>query len=582
MQDGKNLILAIVLCLLVVVGWSYLGEKMGWAPKPVPVEQTQNPEAAAQAQAQQAAQTPQAPAAPLPVFTESEGRDMTIVTPLYTARLYTGGGILRSFELANYRTAVEADSPKVNLINETTAAMAPMGLLLNGQPTWSVGKWQCEEQGDVTVAEGTQKTIRLIGMVGDLRVVRELTFDAASYAIKENVHVTPVGTQALSVRLGYTAGADASNAHGDRYDAMRVGWDEAGSLEEESSADKLATGVTKTGTIYWAGAMSTYFFNGVLPAKPENVTFKGVLQNQVYRVAIELEPFNAIPGQESVVSTTYWMGPKDRHLMAPVSEELTKCIDLGMFSLIAKGLLWILNFFYGYVHNWGVAIILLTIVIKIIFWPLTAKSYSSMEKMKQLAPMMQQIREKHKGDKEATNKEVMALYKTYGVNPASGCIPILIQMPVFLGLYQALLTAIELRHAPLLATLPGTDIAWLADLSSKDPLYITPIVMGLSMFIQQRLSPPATDARQQKIMMLLPVVFTFLFLAFPSGLVVYWLVNNIISIGQQRWMMHKMGTDKKNHNKKDKGPKGQLRKPASSKPAASKPAPAAATGPKNA
>ena len=205
-----------------------------------------------------------------------------------------------------------------------------------------------------------------------------------------------------------------------------------------------------------------------------------------------------------------------------------------------------------------------------------------MEKMKQLAPMMQQIREKHKGDKEATNKEVMALYKTYGVNPASGCIPILIQMPVFLGLYQALLTAIELRHAPLLATLPGTDIAWLADLSSKDPLYITPIVMGLSMFIQQRLSPPATDARQQKIMMLLPVVFTFLFLAFPSGLVVYWLVNNIISIGQQRWMMHKMGTDKKNHNKKDKGPKGQLRKPASSKPAASKPAPAAATGPKNA
>ena len=546
MQDGKNLILAIVLCLLVVVGWSYLGEKMGWAPKPVPVEQTQNPEAAAQAQAQQAAQTPQAPAAPLPVFTESEGRDMAIVTPLYTARLYTGGGILRSFELANYRTAVEADSPKVNLINETTAAMAPMGLLLNGQPTWSVGKWQCEEQGDVTVAEGTQKTIRLIGMVGDLRVVRELTFDAASYAIKENVHVTPVGTQALSVRLGYTAGADASNAHGDRYDAMRVGWDEAGSLEEESSADKLATGVTKTGTIYWAGAMSTYFFNGVLPAKPENVTFKGVLQNQVYRVAIELEPFNAIPGQENVVSTTYWMGPKDRHLMAPVSEELTKCIDLGMFSLIAKGLLWILNFFYGYVHNWGVAIILLTIVIKIIFWPLTAKSYSSMEKMKQLAPMMQQIREKHKGDKEATNKEVMALYKTYGVNPASGCIPILIQMPVFLGLYQALLTAIELRHAPLLATLPGTDIAWLADLSSKDPLYITPIVMGLSMFIQQRLSPPATDARQQKIMMLLPVVFTFLFLAFPSGLVVYWLVNNVISIGQQWWMMHKMKGPHKN------------------------------------
>ncbi len=542
MQEGKNLILAIVLCLLVVVGWSYLGEKMGWAPKPVPVEQqAQTGENAAQP----APQAPAAPAAPLPVFTESEGRDMTISTPLYTARLYTGGAILRSFELSQYRTAVEADSPRVNLINETTAAMAPMGLLLNGQPTWSVGLWQCEEQGDIVIPEGGRKTVRFIGMVGDLRVVRELTFDAASYAIQEKVRVAPTGTQALSVRLGYTVGADASNAHGDRYDAMRVGWDEAGALEEESSAEKLATGVSRIGTIYWAGAMSTYFFNGLVPAAPENVTFKGVLQNQVYRVALELEPFNAIPGQEVERSTTYWMGPKDRHLMAPVSEELTKSIDLGMFSLIAKGLLWILNFFHGYVNNWGVAIIMLTIVIKILFWPLTAKSYSSMEKMKRLAPMMQQIREKHKGDKEATNKEVMALYKTYGVNPASGCLPILIQMPVFLGLYQALLTAIELRHAPLLATLPGTDIAWLADLSSKDPLYITPIVMGLSMFIQQRLSPPATDPRQQKIMMALPIVFTFLFLAFPSGLVVYWLVNNIISIGQQRWMMHKMGTDKK-------------------------------------
>ena len=536
MQDGKNLILAIVLCLLVVVGWSYLGEKMGWAPKPVPVEQTQNPEAAAQAQAQQAVQTPQAPAAPLPVFTESEGRDMTIVTPLYTARLYTGGGILRSFELTNYRTAVEADSPKVNLINETTAAMAPMGLLLNGQPTWSVGKWQCEEQGDVTVAEGTQKTIRLIGMVGDLRVVRELTFDAASYAIKENVHVTPVGTQALSVRLGYTAGADASNAHGDRYDAMRVGWDEAGSLEEESSADKLATGVTKTGTIYWAGAMSTYFFNGVLPAKPENVTFKGVLQNQVYRVAIELEPFNAIPGQESVVSTTYWMGPKERKMLAAVSDQLALSVDLGMFSIIAKGLLWLLEFFQQYTHNWGLSIIMLTIVIKAVFWPLTAKSYSSMEKMKKLQPMMANIREKYKDDKEAMNKEVMALYKTYGVNPASGCVPILVQLPVFFGLYQALLTSIELRHAPFITYLPGTDLIWLADLSSKDPYYITPIIMGITMFLQQKMSPPATDPTQQKIMMFLPIVFTALFLSFPSGLVVYWLVNNILSIAQQ-WRM---------------------------------------------
>ena len=545
MQDGKNLILAIVLCLLVVVGWSYLGEKMGWAPKPAPapVEQTQQ-QAAPQADAQ--AEQQRKLAEPLPVFKESAGRDMTVSTPLYTAKIYTGGGILRSFELNKFRTSVDENSPRVNLINATTSAMAPLGLLVNGQPSWSTGLWSCEEEGDITVAAGEKRTLRLVGMVGDLRVIRDITFDASTYAITETVAVTPTGTNAASVRLGYTVGADASNAHGGQYDAMRVGWDDNGSLQEETSAEKLATGVMASGTIYWGGAMSTYFLNGMLPGDPNGVTFKGVLQNNVYRAAMELQPQTVAAGSEITTKTTYWFGPKDRSMMGQVSEELAKSVDLGMFSLIAKGLLWILNFFYGFVHNWGVAIIMLTIVIKVIFWPLTAKSYSSMEQMKRLAPMMQQIREKHKGDKEATNKEVMALYKTYGVNPASGCIPILIQMPVFFGLYQALLTSIELRHAPLLPTLPFTDITWLADLSSKDPLYITPIVMGLTMFIQQRLSPPATDARQQKIMMLLPVIFTFLFLAFPSGLVVYWLVNNVISIGQQWWMMHKMKGPHKN------------------------------------
>ena len=147
-------------------------------------------------------------------------------------------------------------------------------------------------------------------------------------------------------------------------------------------------------------------------------------------------------------------------------------------------------------------------------------------------------------NKEAMNKEVMALYKTYGVNPASGCLPLLIQMPVFFGLYQALLTSIELRHADFITYLPFTDKLWLVDLSARDPFYITPIIMGITMLLQQRLTPQAMDPRQQKIMMVLPIVFTFLFLAFPSGLVIYWLCNNVISIGQQWWMLHK-GSKKK-------------------------------------
>lgn len=542
MQDGKNLIIAIILCLLVVIGWSQLADKMGWVHRPTPqqVEEAQKQQQEMQAQQQAEADAKAfALAHPLPVFEESEGRDVVISTPLYTARMYTGGGILRSFELKQFRQTVEQDSAHVNLINPLSAALAPLGLLVNGQPSWSTGSWGSDLEGNVELAAGEDRVVTFSGSVGDLRVVRALTFHASSYSIDETIRVSPMGTNALPVKIGYTIGADASNAGDSRYDSMRVGWDIDGKLNEESSNDKLTAGVISTGKIFWGGAMSTYFFNGIIPADSENVTFKGVYQNNVYRAALEQDTVTVMPGQETTVKVTYWLGPKDRHLMGACNEELAKSVDLGMFSIIAKGLLWILEFFHQYVGNWGVAIMLLTVLIKAIFWPLTAKSYSSMEKMKRLAPMIQKIKEKHKGDKEAMNREVMALYKTYGANPASGCIPILIQMPVFFGLYQALLTAIELRHAPFIPTLPGTDYIWLADLSARDPFYITPILMGLSMLVMQRLSPQATDSRQQKIMLILPIVFTFLFLGFPSGLVVYWLVNNIISLGQQWMMMRK-------------------------------------------
>lgn len=547
MQDGKNLIIAIILCLMVVVGWSYLGEKMGWAPKQDPQKieeaQKQQQELAAKQKAEAEAKA-QAAANPLPLFEPSEGKDVKISTPLYTATLYTGGGILRSFELDKFKATVERNSPDVNLVNKASDAMAPLGLVINGQPSWSSGQWNTDLKEDITVPAGQTRTVTLTGRIGDLNVVRELTFDASTYAIREKVRLTPNVQTPVSVRVGYTVGADASNAHGGQYDSMRVGWDEGGKLKEETSEDTLKNGVMATGDILWGGAMSTYFLAGVIPANSTGVTFKGVLQNGVYRAALEQAPITVSPGLESVVSVSYWFGPKDRKMMAAASEELAKSVDLGMFSIIAKGLLWILEFFHKYVGNWGVAIILLTILIKVVFWPLTAKSYSSMEKMKELGPMMQKIKDKYKDDKEAMNKEVMALYKTYGVNPASGCLPLLIQMPVFFGLYQALLTSIELRHADFITYLPFTDKLWLVDLSARDPFYITPIIMGITMLLQQRLTPQAMDPRQQKIMMVLPIVFTFLFLAFPSGLVIYWLCNNVISIGQQWWMLHK-GSKKK-------------------------------------
>ena len=542
MQDSKNLVLAIVLCLAILFGWGRLAEYMGWVQKPDPAVVAQQQEAVRQ-EAVKAEQRKEeaAQAATLPVFTPAPGRDLTVDSPLYEAVFYTGGGPLRSFMLKKFQTGLAPDSPLVNMVDERTAAVAPLGLVINSQPSWSTGQWSLDggEQG-LKLNAGQEGSLRLVGMVDNLRVVRELTFNADSYLIKEKIRLINAGEQPRSVRVGYTVASDASNAAGGRYDSMRVAWDNDGSLSEESSGKTLeSTGVQATGKIYWAGAMSTYFLAAVLPGEINDVTVKGLLQKTVYRTAVEEPESMLAPGQEKTLTVSYWLGPKERAQLTAVSEQLAKSIDLGMFSIIAKGLLWLLEFFHKYVNNWGLAIILLTVVIKAVFWPLTAKSYASMEKMKKLQPMMTAIREKHKDNKELMNKEVMALYKTYGVNPASGCVPILIQLPVFFGLYQALLTSIELRHAPFITYLPFTDKLWLADLSAKDPFYITPIIMGLTMFLQQRMSPPATDPTQQKIMMFLPLIFTVLFLGFPAGLVIYWLVNNILSIFQQWLMMRK-------------------------------------------
>jgi YidC/Oxa1 family membrane protein insertase len=191
-------------------------------------------------------------------------------------------------------------------------------------------------------------------------------------------------------------------------------------------------------------------------------------------------------------------------------------------------LLVILKFLYGYVHNYGVAIIVLTALIKLLFWPLGNKSYRSMKEMQKLQPKLVALREKFKDDKARLGQETMALYKAHHVNPFGGCLPMVIQIPVFFGLYKTLLYAIELRQAPF--------FGWIQDLSAQDPYYITPLIMGATMFLQQKMSPPMGDPMQAKLMLWMPVIFTFLFLNFPAGLVVYWLFNNIFSIGQQYYI----------------------------------------------
>ena len=208
---------------------------------------------------------------------------------------------------------------------------------------------------------------------------------------------------------------------------------------------------------------------------------------------------------------------------------LEKTVDFGWFDIIAKPLLLSLTFFYRFLGNYGLAIILITIIIKILFWPLTHKSFKSMRGMQKLQPEMAKLKEKYGDKKEEMAKQQMQLYKQYNVNPLGGCLPMLLQIPVFIALYRGLMDSIELRHASFIGF-------WINDLSAKDPTYIAPLVMGLSMFLQQKMTPTAADPAQAKMMLLMPVIFTVMFLNFPSGLVIYWLVNNLISIAQQLYI----------------------------------------------
>jgi YidC/Oxa1 family membrane protein insertase len=253
------------------------------------------------------------------------------------------------------------------------------------------------------------------------------------------------------------------------------------------------------------------------------------------------------PGEDKNFSYKSFIGPKDTEVLAKANYDLSKAVNFGMFDLLAKPFLWIMNQIYKVIPNYGIAIILLTLMTKIILWPLGNKSYKSMNDMKRMQPLMAEIREKYKDDKKKMNEETMALYRTYKINPMGGCLPMIVQLPVFFALYRMLYQAIELRHAPF--------FGWINDLSAPDRLFhfgfsipfmqppygipVLTIVMGVTMLLQQKMSPPPGDPTQAKMMMFMPIIFTVIFINFPAGLVLYWLTNNIFSIAQQYYIQKK-------------------------------------------
>ncbi len=535
-MDNKNVILAVVLSLAVLLGWNFLFPPQH-PPKPA-AEQSQPAQAAAgdaktgdQAKAQASASEP------LPEFTPSEGTLVTVNAPLYTAVFNTAGGVLEKFELKKYKKTIEPDSPLVDLVTPKSKSKAPMGLLIDGAPSWKDAKWSFEG-GDLNLEPGQKGELTFTGALGDLRIKRTLAFRADDYQVDETLSLQNGGSAKISPKLGFSMASELLSPEGDKYNMTRVAFLDNSGLTDEADVKDLEQGFVDDKGLKWGAIESNYFLLGVIPAE-DVPSGKAKLEDGVYRMAVEKIGVDVDAGARKDIETAYYLGPKEMKYLKNAPKDLAASINYGWFDFVAKPLIQLLHFFHGYVGNYGVAIIILTICIKLLFWPLSQKSYKSMDQMKKLQPMMAQIRERYKDDRQKMNEEMMRLYKTYKVNPAGGCLPMVVQIPVFIGLYQALLNAIELRHAVFIEYLPFTDKIWLADLSAKDPYYITPLIMGATMFLQQKMTPSPGDPTQAKIMLLMPVVFTFLFLNFPSGLVVYWLVNNVLSIAQQWFMLRK-------------------------------------------
>ena len=302
------------------------------------------------------------------------------------------------------------------------------------------------------------------------------------------------------------------------------------------------------GKLSWIAVQDRYFMSSIIPQETtEGEMILTLLDNDVLesKMAVGFESIH--PGEQREFQYNLFFGPKSMQVLKQIGHNLDKAVNFGMFDFIAKPCLWLMNKLYTVIPNYGIAIIVLTLLTKILLWPLGNKSYKSMAAMKKLQPLMAEIREKNKNDKRKMNEEVMGLYKTYKVNPMGGCLPMVVQIPVFFALYRMLYEAIELRHAPF--------FGWITDLSAPDRLFhfsmtipfmqapygipVLTIIMGGTMFLQQKMQPPMGDPAQAKMMMLMPVVFTVIFINFSSGLVLYWLINNILSISQQHYINKK-------------------------------------------
>ncbi|MFZ4858608.1 MAG: membrane protein insertase YidC [Desulfuromonadaceae bacterium] len=462
--------------------------------------------------------------------TNASQKVISVDTDLYTAVFSSRGASLKNLTLKNYREENSPEAKKVILGSDSDPNVYSFSSRASGFNLPDNTDFMADAD-NITIEKGGTRQLTFNYISGQGYTVRKIyTFSSGAYGIKLETQVFNNSAVPLVGAIQYVMTYPAEpKVKDNRFDTAGAFLFSDNSLQTNKIKDVATASKRYDTSVQWTGFADKYFLSAILADK-NSIASVELKKNSAgfFESVVSSPQFTINPGQSATTSSRLFVGPKDLDILKAQGNSLEQSLDLGWFTVIAKPLLYSLKFFYGYVGNYGVAIIIITIILKAFFFPLTHKSYKSMKGMQKIQPEMAKLREKYKDDRDAMNKAVMELYREHKVNPMGGCLPMVVQIPVFFALYKSLMFSIELRHAPF--------YLWVTDLADKDPYYVTPVIMGITMFIQQKMTPSQMDPMQQKMMLALPVVFTFMFLSFPSGLVLYWLVNNVLTIGQQMYI----------------------------------------------
>ena len=535
-MDTRRLVLFVIFSMSILMLWE------AWQRQHTPAEITQQISSNAPMDNSVPSQsTSAAVVAKTEMPAESDykllsGQRISVVTDLYKADIETTGGDIRRLELLKHRAA---DNDKTNFVLLDDAAnpmtyVAQTGLIGADLPThkavFTTSATSYQMQPDQDSLE-----VRLNWLSNGVSVDKIYTFHRNRYAIDVTYEVKNGSASAITPAVYYQIVHDNLSNQGSKLMPTFTGgayYSEATKFKKLKFADMDKEALKLSSNDGWVGLLQHYFVSAWIPKDGLVRDFYSKKINEhMYTIGSNSALATIAPGATLVVAARLFSGPQTKVDLISTAPGLEYTVDYGWLTVVATPLFWMLSKIHALVSNWGVAIILLTVLIKAAFFRLSASSYRSMAQMRELAPRLESMKAKFGDDRQKMQAAMMELYKKEKINPMGGCLPILVQIPVFISLYWMLLGSVELRHAPF--------FGWIQDLSAIDPFYILPILMGATMIIQTRLNPKPADPLQAKVMTWMPVVFSVFFFFFPAGLVLYWLVNNVLSITQQ-WYINKM------------------------------------------